>query len=178
MRKLIISYDPYDWFMHCFGLIKEEPKKCDIIVIDTKTPMYYHRNICEEAIVVQRRYDLQFLGNKLKVRKLFSLSVDDIEKFIAQLRLHIMLSGIREVYCQGKESFTIIVKNICEELNVSLFRFGDKYCVDIDEIVRKKKEFHLSDEEFEEKNSLLKQVAGIDRKISNNSLEGWIEKFY
>lgn len=178
MRKLIISYDPYDWFIHCFSLIKNEPKRCDIIVIDTKTPMFYHRDMCEDATIIQRRFDLQFLGNKLKVVKLFSLSMDNIEKFIAQLQLQIMLSGVKEVYCQTKDNFTIIVKSICDKLNVSLFRFGDKYCVDIDEIVKRKKEFHLSDEEFEEKNRLLKQVAGIDRKISDNPFTDRIEKFH
>lgn len=163
-KKLIVSYDSYSWILNCAGIIMQEPKYYEVIIINKDTTKQIYgcsRILCEDAIYAQRKYDLAQIGKELGIKKMYNLLHDenntDILKLTVQLQFNILVGGVSEVFYQNNRHLNIIFDKIKKHSKANIYRFDKNY----DYIQTSyDKVYFLKEEEFEKKHDLVNLIIG------------------
>jgi len=181
MNKLIISTRSYDWINYTVGTILLDPSFFSVMIIlkDDDRSMCDCRNFCKQSIYEQRKFDMFNVGKKLGIKKLMNLSYNadsiDIGQLTAQLQLYIMLSNIKEVYCQYNDTLAIILNNIKDKINMKVYFYNIEDNYKYTMIIGK--EFILDETKYSIKKEIEKLIVGYN--TTNELVLGkQVEKFY
>lgn len=101
MKTLLIGINPYIIF-DVWGLdMKGNPDDFDIIMLYMDdSPIYNCPDLCRDAVLAQRRYDLYKLSKEVGLKKVTNLNAEliNVEKVAIQLQLYMSLNGIKKVW--------------------------------------------------------------------------------
>lgn len=159
-KRLVVSWNTYDWIHNLAGFIAKDPSSFEIIIImkDEEHPMHWTKELCEEAIYAQRVHDLRCIGKQLGIKKLSNLlyttNTFHLEMVAAKLQMHIVLSGIKEVYFQYNSILEGIFSAIKDKAKIEIYGF-DGAPTGLEKII------YLSEEERQAKHSLLKYMVAL-----------------
>ena len=175
MKRLIISFNTYDWMKWCSGMLITEPHDYMIMVVckDDRRPILECEQLCRDAIYAQRRHDLFTIGKYLKIKKLYNLNCEpdiiNIHKLVAQIQINIMLSQIGEIYYSDNMFLNRIFKVFPK--GVKVYSFGD--IVD----TLPSKEIRLSIKDYDKKKGVSDLMIGVNNKTEKLYFS-YTEKFY
>jgi hypothetical protein len=173
-KNLIVSFDTYSWIEHCTGLILDNPKAFEILIIcnDDNKPIFNYKDLCPQAVYEQRREDLYNIGKELRINKISNLMFNslniDILQLTIQLQLPLAVGQITEVYYQYNDILNPIFNKINMLMDVGIFSYGNntedwdfEYELDAEEMKTKRRVVNLI-------------VGGINEKYTPYEFE----KFY
>lgn len=181
MKSLIISLKTYDWIPHISGTILQE-KNNDFellrIFSDNSNSIFWCRNLCNSAIFEQRRYDLEKIGEFIKIKRAGSLNYNEdtfdshhLKGMITKLRLFSMFNALDFIYIPNNLLFINIFKDLSKDIKSEIFLYGTD--CNTDEIKR----VILDREIYEDKLEIRKLMVGIHKK-EDLDLYKPIERFY
>ena len=161
MRNLIISYDTYSWLIHTAGLILSKRNEYfEIIVVrDEHKPIYKMEDLCDEAVVVQRRNDMFIAGKELGVKKISNLKFDgDVERLVIQLNIFLKLGGFSTIYYQYQDIIHSIINGM--DISQKLFTYG-KYIDNIKPVI-----FQFDDAILNQKADIIDRMVGLPKGVN------------
>lgn len=132
-KKLIISFNSYDWIKYCCGLILENSSEFEVIVLYRESGidgMYNCSRLCANAVEAQRKHDLARVGKTLGIKKLSNLNYGkhiDVEQLSMNLKLQSTLNGIDEIYYQYNEVLNGIMEAISKTFGIEIYSFGSEF---------------------------------------------------
>jgi len=124
MRKLIISWDTYSWVYNIDNTVIKNPDDFTLMIIceDTKTPITYCIDLCEDAIYAQRKYDLMQICNRIGIKKVYNLLCDEDyvpwEWATAEITRSIIFNGIKEIYTSSNNPGLEYIRQIAKTLKI------------------------------------------------------------
>lgn len=176
IKNLILTTDTYNWISYCSGLVLQNPEQFELIqIFKDKRKIWSCKFLCNEAIDVQRRYDLFKIGKEIGLKKVSMMNYDasilEIDKLIVQLQLYIYLSNFKSIFCQkGVKYLEEVVSKIVDNTKSDLFFFGNNK-----DNAEFKMQIEIEDKVLEKKRLLIKLMAGRPYKFFEFSK---IERFY
>jgi hypothetical protein len=159
MRTLIISYDTYSWIKYVSGMVIENPDLYEVVVVckDNERDMKFFPKLCEDAVYMQRRYDLFRVAKDVGLKKISNYTYTDrtlkaeLDKFIAEISLFLLVSGVDTILYQNN----YILRNVMSHIKAKSFAFGDNYSFDNTKFI------YLKKETIDKKISLSKFMLGV-----------------
>jgi len=161
MRNLIISYDTYSWLIHTAGLILSKRNEYfEVIVVrDEHKPIYKMEDLCDEAVVAQRRNDMFLAGKELGVKKISNLKFDgDVERLVIQLNIFLKLGGFSTIYYQYQDIIHSIINGM--DISQKLFTYG-KYIDNIKPVI-----FQFDDAILNQKADIIDRMVGLPKGVN------------
>jgi len=134
MKSIIIATDPYTWIREIGGTIRDSNDNFDLIVTDLKNefPIENCIDICDEALDIQRRYDVKKASEFFHMSKSFILNNDDYDDMIKQLAtlltLLVTIDGISKIYYQYEDNIHTVVEELINKFDVEAFLFDVDNC--------------------------------------------------
>jgi hypothetical protein len=179
MKKLIVSYDTYSWIKYISGMIIEKPGDYEVVIVceDTDRDMYYYKGLCDDSIYSQRRYDLFRCSKKIGLKKVSNLNYTystlqrNLDKFIAELSVMSLLSGVGTIIYQNNYILRNIIESIGKKSRIDTFSYQDSYSFENTKFI------YLKNETVDKKISLSKYMIGIHDN-QENKLFPSVEQLY
>jgi ribosomal protein L30/L7E len=118
MKRVIISWNSYDWLYSFLHLIEDSEDSFEVIIVCGYSDETSKNNpkLCREARYEQRKFDMIKIGKELGIKKISNLGYcednPNIYKLITQLSLYFGVSNMKEVYCTDNAILLGILKSI------------------------------------------------------------------
>lgn len=177
MKKLIVSFNTYDWIGYCTGLILRSPQDFEIVIVRSQNedPIIGFETLCEEARYEQRKYDLFKIGKKLGIRKMNNLRYSkdiDKNKLAMELQLHIAFGAVSEVYYTNTPLLTEIFDEVENKMKkIKFYSYGRP------RFSRVKERIELTETERDIKRELPAYIVGAARK-EDREFPLMVERFW
>ena len=175
-KRLILSWQTYDWIKYCSGLLIKEPQHQYISMVickDDRRSIIDCEQLCREAIYAQRRYDLFKVGKVLGVKKLYNLEgepdIINLNKLVAQIQINIVVGGISEIYYNNNIFLNRIFSNLSNK--IVTYKYGEVDGLEPD------KKITLTVKEYDKKRDLSDLMVGVNNK-KEKLYFSYTEKFY
>ena len=163
MKRLVISWQTYEWAKYCTGMLLQEPDyNYHVIVVckDNRRPMLGYDGLCSDAIYAQRKHDLFTIGKFLNVEKVYNLGMEpdilNLHRFVAQLQIYLVAGQISEVYY----SSYVLLDRIFETFpkKIPIYKYGCDSDKEPDKIHK------LTIKEYDKKKQVSDFMIGINAK--------------
>ena len=176
MKRLIVSFQTYEFVKYCAGMIIKEPQhEYSVMIVskDDRRPILDHEQLCKSAVYEQRRDDLFNICKFLKIKQAYNLGVEpdiiNLHKLVAQIQINILVGRIGEIYYNDHILLNRIFKTLSSK--IPLYRYGDI----VDEV--SEKEYKLTIKEYDKKKQLTDFMIGVNSK-KEKLYFSYTEKFY
>lgn len=185
MKRLIVSWQNYEWVKYCSGMILKEPQHEYVVMVvckDDRRPILEHDQLCKDAIYAQRRYDLFSICKVLKVKQAYNLGCEpdviNLHKLIAHIQINLVVGRISEIYYSDH----ILLNRVFAKFpdRIKIYTYGD---LDMAKIIKDdctfwlNKEYRLTIKEYDLKKQLADLMIGVNNK-KEKLYFSYTEKFY
>ena len=166
MKNVILSKDTYSWIRYTSGLILQNPKEYAVFILfKDNRAIDGNKNLCEDAVYIQRKHDLATIGEKLCLSELYNFNCIqsndlDFKRLIARLSLYFTLGNTKRVYCPDDKMLRKIIRNINK--NIEIWTYDKK--IKTEDF----KQIKLDPVKFKRKIDISKYIVGNG---SNNDLD-------